>query len=80
MLGGINIIKSEALLPDFFEVTYPPKPWIMYGKYYNKRQLRKYGRKLRASAKPVWMQGLVINGAIYVHPTLYDKIIQQANQ
>ena len=74
MFGGIKIIESPYLGPDFFVVKYPPKPWLLWGRYVPK-QLRKYSRKLRASAYPEWLQGYMMGDTLIVHPTTYKKMM-----
>lgn len=75
MFGGIKITVSDNLPPDFYEVTYPNNmPWRWPGGNYNKRQLRRYGRKLRASAKPICLSAYMIAGGIVVTSEMLKEI------
>lgn len=71
-----DIQISELLPPDACAITYPPKPRKMYGRYVP-RQLRRYGRQLRASAKPLWLSGWIVNGVLFMHPTTFEEFKKQ---
>lgn len=74
----MNIIVSPYLPPDFYAVTYPRKPWKMWGKY-TKKSLRRYARKLMLTAKPECHTAYYMNGQMIVSPEM-NKLLKEQFQ